>query len=216
MRLTRGLNAATTVLHRADLMGGRHGPIPLSLCRWLFTLEMSAIISDSIFQYNRTWQLPQLVTVGPSANPAQRRAAHDVARFLENIAAGTATWTIENASTLRASTPQIAVGLHAAALLGASGRAANFDGLGTEGFVALTWQSNIILSGGRESLRGELYAVNYFLEQIGVRFLAPDVTVLPKQLPSTPVQLYERHIPSFEFRQQFTFQTNMAQTMPQY
>ena len=159
--------------------------------------------------------IPALVTVGTGAGPAQRRAAQDVANVLSKISGGNPQFKVENAphSSL---VPQIAVGFDAATNLLEDYGISHLRGLGAEGFVAMTTGNSIVLSGGNASQRGDLYATNFFLELLGVRFLATDTTLLPSELPSKALSFYERHVPSFEYRQQFSFQTTMDPTMPQF
>ena len=157
--------------------------------------------------------IPRLITLGPAAGPAQRRAAQDLGAFLGEIAGE--TFAIATVSAADRATPQIAVGFQPAVRL--LHNASVLNGLGAEGFVATTTAGgSIVLSGGNSSSRGELYAVYFLLEQLGVRFLATDTTVLPKALPKTLPALHERHIPSFEYRQQFSFATNQCPSQPTF
>ena len=153
--------------------------------------------------------IPRLITLGPAAGPAQRRAARELQTFLGKISGG-GPFVIANATAATRATPQIAVGFQPALLLLRD--ASVLSRLGVEGFVAMATAggNSMVLSGGNSSSRGELYAVYFFLEQLGVRFLAVDTTVLPEALPTTLPALHERHVPSFEYRQQFSFSANMS------
>ena len=62
----------------------------------------------------------------------------------------------------------------------------------------------VILSGGLGAPRGALYAVDAFLEALGVRFFAPDATVVPSgQLSQLSILLAMdlRQRPALEYRQ---------------
>ena len=109
-----------------------------------------------------------------------------------------------NATRDTAKTPQLAVGYGAARLLGVP--AATLTGLGREGYVLQPVGASLALSGGEGAPRGTLYALNEFLEAVGVQFLTADATLLPKKLPSALPALRPRYIPTLEYRQTFGFQ----------
>ena len=69
-----------------------------------------------------------------------------------------------------------------------------------------------VLTGGLAAPRGTLYAVNAFLEQLGVQFLAQDVTALPARLPSALPPLDVRYIPQLEYRQIYEYGLNQNTT----
>ena len=74
----------------------------------------------------------------------------------------------------------------------------NFASLGAEGVVLRTKGPALILAGNR---RGVLYAVYSFLEdQCGVRWLAPDCTVIPQTGTVKVTDLNIRYIPPLEYR----------------
>ena len=61
--------------------------------------------------------------------------------------------------------------------------------------------SHLVIAGGRQ--RGTMYGVYTFLEKLGCRWFAPDVSRIPK-LPTITVQpLDEIHKPAFEYREPF-------------
>ncbi len=67
-----------------------------------------------------------------------------------------------------------------------------------DGFSVVTSGSTLVLAG--DEPRGTLYAVYEFLEQQGVRFLAPDVTRVPKLKLLAVEPLREVHRPAFRGR----------------
>jgi hypothetical protein len=76
-----------------------------------------------------------------------------------------------------------------------------FASLGAEGFAIKTAGSHLVIAGGRQ--RGTMYGVYTFLEKLGCRWFATDVSRIPK-LPTITVQpLDEIHKPAFEYREPF-------------
>lgn len=70
--------------------------------------------------------------------------------------------------------------------------------LGHEGFAIKTAGSHLVIAGGRQ--RGTMYGVYSFLEKLGCRWFATDVSRIPK-LPTITVQpLDETQKPAFEYR----------------
>eukprot|EP01045_Picozoa_sp_COSAG04_P002063 COSAG04_NODE_72_length_29124_cov_43.127265_21_plen_170_part_00 len=85
--------------------------------------------------------------------------------------------------------------------------ASALGGLGNESFVISSNATGLpkdgrsfAISGGPGSTRGTMYAVNRFLRELGVRFIAYDETVLPAQLPDPIPPLDLRIAPSYEYR----------------
>ncbi len=72
------------------------------------------------------------------------------------------------------------------------------DRWGRDGFSLRTAGERLILAGDRP--RGTLYAVYDFLERQGVRFFAPDVTLVPRRPSLTCPPLNEVQRPAFEGR----------------
>ena len=76
-----------------------------------------------------------------------------------------------------------------------------FASLGAEGFALKTAGNHLVIAGGRQ--RGTMYGVYTFLEKLGCRWFAVDVSRIPK-LPSITVQpLDEIHKPAFEYREPY-------------
>jgi hypothetical protein len=133
-------------------------------------------------------QLHAVITVDAKASVPERRAAESLAAFLNRIS-GAASFEVWPADAAIKGTPQIAVGFGAAMLLGVHHAAV--EGLGLEGVLATTDSSQGVppgsaaLTGGEGAPRGALYAVDEFLERLGVQFLdrLPGGTRLPAALP---------------------------------
>lgn len=150
--------------------------------------------------------IPRQVFCAVNASAPERHAAQQLVHYLRLILGDDGAVPPVRNATAVSSVPQLAVGYGAARLLGVP--AARMAGLGREGYVLqpTAARSSLALSGGRGAPRGTLYAVVEFLEAVGVQFLAADVTVLPKQLPSALPLLRPRYVPKLEYRQTFGFQ----------
>ena len=73
--------------------------------------------------------------------------------------------------------------------------------LGPEGFVLKTVGQRIVIAGGRQ--RGTMYGCSTFLEKLGVRWLTPKVTVVPKPATLALPDLDETQTPAFEYREPY-------------
>lgn len=148
-------------------------------------------------------QIPRTVACAANASVPERYAAEQLVHYLRSIEAQV---SLVNATSQLATTPQLAVGYGAARLVGV--HAASMTGLGREGYVLQPMRSgtSLALSGGPGAPRGTLYAVNEFLEALGVQFLAANVTVLPSALPTRMPTLRPRYIPQLEYRQTYGYQ----------
>ena len=153
-------------------------------------------------------RIPTNIIVGPNASAPEQHAAAELAQMLGAIA-GTAFSVLSSSTVELAAAPQIAVGLAAVTRLGLA--PAKLAGLGREGFVCSTLLADgvpagsLALSGGAGAPRGTLYAVNYFLEELGVQFLAQDTTIKPASLPAALPVLNRTFIPTMEYRLQFEY-----------
>jgi hypothetical protein len=155
-------------------------------------------------------RLPPVITVDAKASISERHAADSLAAFLNRIS-GATSFVVQPADAVVKGTPQIAVGFGAATLLGV--HLAALEGLGLEGLLATTNISEGVpsgsaaLTGGNGAPRGALYAVNEFLERLGVHFLdrLPGGTKLPAVLPDVLPALDVRFVPPLEYRQQYQF-----------
>ena len=151
--------------------------------------------------------IPLVVSCAANATAPERAAAEEMVGYLRSILGHAATVPpVLNATRDTAKTPQLAVGYGAARLLGVP--AASLAGLGREGYIlqSAAAGASLALSGGQGAPRGTLYAVNEFLEGIGVQFLTADATLLPAQLPPALPALRQSYTPTFEYRQTFGFQ----------
>jgi hypothetical protein len=75
------------------------------------------------------------------------------------------------------------------------------DKLGEEGFVLHTVGERVVIAGtGR---RGTMYAATTLLEKLGVRWLTPSITRVPKRSTVALPALDETQVPAFEYREPF-------------
>ena len=124
------------------------------------------------------------ISLAADASSIEQYAASELATWLGNVTGHRPTTSLPAS----AAKPTLAVGVGAAKALGLPASA--LEGLGNESFVLSSNASGLpkdgrsfALSGGPGSTRGTMYAVNRFLRELGVRFIAYDETVLPSQLP---------------------------------
>lgn len=152
--------------------------------------------------------IPSQVVVGPNASAPERHAAAELVQMLANISASPRAFAVAESSAAGGGA-QIAVGWGAATKLGVPAQL--LGGLGREGYLASSQPSDgvpagsVALSGGPGAPRGTLYAVNAFMEAIGVTFLAQDTTLLPASLPPLPALNTSSFVPRMEYRDQFEF-----------
>jgi hypothetical protein len=132
------------------------------------------------------------IVVAPEASPTVQHAARELAEDLRAIS-GAALPVV----SVRPRGAAIFVG--ASPFLPSSFRQVRLDTLPAEAFVERTDRHNLYLAGGDD--RGTLYAVYAFLEdQLGVRWYAPDATLLPPQKRVKLPKLNETQFPGFGYR----------------
>ena len=147
--------------------------------------------------------VPYVITLGADASPAEAFAAKELASFCGDVPVV--------APTVAANVPQLAVGFAAASALGAMQINAELAGLGDEGFLVTNRglsNGSVVISGGRNTTRGTLYAVYHTATKLlNMRFYAPDETKGPTvPLPLAPASLapagtfHDRVIPALEYR----------------
>jgi hypothetical protein len=157
--------------------------------------------------------IPTKIAVSADATEAENSAATELTSFMNRISGAPHLYAVQRPQK---GVSQLAVGYGAALALGIEPQAV--AGLGLEGYVLITNASSgvaagsAVLTGGLAAPRGALYAVNAFLEQMGVQFLAQDVTLLPARLPSALPILDVRFTPQLEYRQIFEYGLNQNTT----
>jgi hypothetical protein len=73
--------------------------------------------------------------------------------------------------------------------------------LGSEGFILKTAGQHIAIAGS--PVRGTMYGCTSFLETLGVRWLTPRVTVIPRKATVMVPTLDEEQSPAFEYREPY-------------
>ena len=138
---------------------------------------------------------PYVIVLAPDASAADTRGARDIQLYLRQMSGADLPILAEND------------GLPAHAIV--VGRSKHLDelgvkldpSLGVEGFVIKTVGDKIIIAGpGR---RGTMYGCDTFLEKLGVRFLTPKVTQVPKTPNVVVPNIDDTEMPAFEYREPF-------------
>ena len=144
-----------------------------------------------------------VIAVASDAIPAEIKAAHELAEYLNQITG--AKFAVLPETNVPATTPQILVGAGTRVKSLLPGR--DWAGLGMDGIVQKTVGSNLILAGGRP--RGTLYAVYQFLEeQAGVRWWTPTETTIPHTATLLMPALDVTYVPPFKYREHYTTSVN--------
>lgn len=135
------------------------------------------------------------VVVAKDAQPAERYAAEELARFLSEISG--AAFTARQLDAAETPGPQtIRVGAGAAGELVTQ---AEIDRLGQEGYLYRTSGASLIIAGGRP--RGTLYGVYSLLEdELGCRWFTPDVSRIPERKKLELGPLDRSFVPRLEYR----------------
>jgi hypothetical protein len=137
------------------------------------------------------------IAVAQDADPISRNAATELATYLRDITGG--DFAVLSDTARQHSGPMIVVGRNndiARALICESA----YEGLGPDGFIIRSAGPHIVIAG--LSSRGTMYGVNWFLDRIlGVRWLAPRATFVPRQPTIVLPRLNERKTPRFAFRE---------------
>lgn len=179
----------------------------------MWMVELPRATAESSWKINYVDStIPSAIVVGPNASQPERYAAKELSRVLNNIACASAQGACSRffvTTSTSSGAPQLAVGWQATKLLGLKGDVP--AGLGQEGFVVSTQQDDgvpvgsVVLTGAEAAPRGTLYAVNAFLEALGVEFLAQDTTILPTSLPQALPPFSTVYEPAMEYRNQFEY-----------
>ncbi len=132
------------------------------------------------------------IVIAPDASATVQHAANELSADLQEIS-GASFPVISQAST----GPAIFVGKSDAMF--AQFPNIILDNLPEEGFVIQSNEKDLVLTGNDD--RGTLYSVYTFLEEhLGVRWFAPDDTVMPRHRTIRIPTLHERQAPAFMYR----------------
>ncbi len=137
------------------------------------------------------------IIISPEASPAEKYAASELQKYLNQITGATFTVTENIPETGNA----IYVGLSESVL----GRCPDFkfSKLGTEGILIRTVDGDLVLSGGYP--RGTVYAVYTFLQnELGCRWYAPDQELVPTQADLSIGKIDMAYVPPFIYREYYS------------
>ena len=136
------------------------------------------------------------ICISQQASPSERRAADELQRFLEEMSGARLPIV---ADTRQAAGPMILVGSNK--LTDHLKINLPLEKLGPESFALKTSGQHLVIAGGRQ--RGTLYGVYTFLEKLGCRWFAPDVSRIPKLRTIALPLLDELQTPAFEYREPY-------------
>jgi hypothetical protein len=136
------------------------------------------------------------IAISREASLSEKRGSEELQRFLEEMS-GAHLPIVTDAQRARGNLVLVGKSDY----LDALGLQIPFASLGNEGFALKTAGSHLVIAGGRQ--RGTMYGVYTFLEKLGCRWFATDVSRIPKQPTLTLQPLDETHKPAFEYREPF-------------
>src|SRR5271157_3247988 len=136
------------------------------------------------------------ICVSETASPSEKHAAEELQKFVEEMSGARLPIVTE------AEKPEGDL-----VLVGNSypiqklGLRIPYERLGSEGFILRTEGNHVVIVGGRQ--RGTMYGVYTFLEKLGCRWFARDLSVIPKKPTLIVEPLDETQKPAFEYREPF-------------
>jgi len=139
---------------------------------------------------------PYRIIIPVDAIPSERYAAEELQHYLERISG--LKLTIATDDQLMTS-HEILLGDNAH--LRRLGLQVDLAKLGSEGFLLKTLHGHLVIVGGRP--RGTLYGVYALLEELGVRWLTPEVEYVPKMTRVELPVMNETQTPVLEYREVF-------------
>jgi hypothetical protein len=133
------------------------------------------------------------IVIAADASQSERHGAEELQKFLEQMSGARLPITTHTQRRM------VLVG-NSPALENLNLRIP-FADLGPEGFVLKTSGHHLVIAGGR--LRGSMYGVYTFLENLGCRWFTPELSRIPKTRTITVGPLDEKQTPAFEYREPF-------------
>ncbi len=156
----------------------------------------TTVASDSLILANEG-RSPYSIVVSSNAPPSERYAADELKKYLQKITGAELTIRPDSEPI---QPKEILLGDNAH--LRQLGAAPDFLKLGTDGFNLRTSAGRLVIAGGKP--RGTLYGVYTFLEEnLGVRWFAPEVEVVPRRSRLSIPDLNETKVPALEYREVF-------------
>ena len=136
------------------------------------------------------------IVVAADASAAETHAAAELAKFLGQVTG--ATFDVVSPDKAGAG-PKIAVGPGAAKAVAPE---VELKDMGNDGIVMKSVGANLVLSGQDKALRGTLYAVYTFLEDVvGCRWWTSGVSTIPSRPELKIAPLNVRYVPLLEYRE---------------
>ena len=136
------------------------------------------------------------IAISRDASPSEKHGSEELQRFLQEMS-GARLPMVTDAEEARGNLVIVGKSNY----LDSSGLQIPFPFLGAEGFAIKTAGPHLVIAGGRQ--RGTMYGIYTFLEKLGCRWFAVDVSRIPR-LPTITVQsLDEIHKPAFEYREPY-------------
>lgn len=142
--------------------------------------------------------LAMRVHVGADESLMVLQAAADLQAYAMRVAGGPRPGWLSSDATV-ATEPLVIVGRRNAPAQ-AKLTDADFANLGDDGFLIRSLGPHIVIAGRTD--RGTMYGVNWFLDRrLGIKWLSPDVTVVPQSETVTLPPQELREVPRFAFRE---------------
>ena len=131
-------------------------------------------------ELTRNGQSAYSIAISRDASLSERRGSEELQRFIEEMSGAYLPIVTDEQ---KASGNLILVGK--SDYLDSFGLQIPYASLGAEGFAIKTAANHLVIAGGRQ--RGTMYGVYTFLEKLGCRWFATDVSRIPR-LPTLTVQ----------------------------
>ena len=144
----------------------------------------------------RNGQSNYKIAISRDASPSEKRGSEELQRFIAEMSGARLPIVTDEQ---KADGKLILVGK--SDYLDSLGVQIPFASLGTEGFALKTVGNHLVIAGGRQ--RGTMYGVYSFLEKLGCRWFAIDVSRIPKLATITVPPMGEIQKPAFEYREPF-------------
>lgn len=158
-------------------------------------MAVSAMRAAEPVELARDGVSPMVIVLSAQASPSEKRGAAEIQSHLRQIC-GAELPIVTDDQPMPARAILVGRSKHTDAL-----GVAPDDGLGPEGFIIRTIRGHVAVVGSR--IRGTMYGCTALLEKLGVRWLTPKVTVIPKSPTVILPAIDERQTPAFEYREPY-------------
>lgn len=140
-------------------------------------------------------KLSSVIVLGADASLAEKTAATELQNFIKQITKA----EIPIAPTATSNPTRCRIFIGQTSITKALIPNFNWDSLKHDGILIKHINNDLILAGDRP--RGTLYAVYDYLESLGVKFIAPDETIIPK-LSTIPLPKADKlYVPKLRYRE---------------